>query len=182
MCILDDFFPLVWKKTSYGSKMVQNLKIDQCMKKTIVLHASCLNSQISLVKHKYSLKKLHTYILDIIFFPISPLACFLIQLSNKSGIIYFDELVSGLLLFTWTGSLITQLCLLCVPLDVLRTRVISCLLTHTLTASGDHACAAAAWTGRPRGPGAKVICRKQRSTEKHWWPAFTTHHVTFFIV
>ncbi len=56
--------------------------------KTIVLHASCLKSQISLEKHKYLLIKWHAYILNIICFPISPLACFLIQLSHKSGIIY----------------------------------------------------------------------------------------------
>lgn len=34
MCILDVFFPQVWKKTSYGIKIIaQNLKIYQCLKK-----------------------------------------------------------------------------------------------------------------------------------------------------
>ncbi len=33
MCILDVFFPLVWKKACNASKITQNFKIDQCMKK-----------------------------------------------------------------------------------------------------------------------------------------------------
>lgn len=35
MCILDFFFfsPIVRKKTCYGIKIDQNLKIDQCVKK-----------------------------------------------------------------------------------------------------------------------------------------------------
>lgn len=33
MCVLDVFFLVVSKKTCYGSKIAQNVKLDECMKK-----------------------------------------------------------------------------------------------------------------------------------------------------